>query len=82
MHYLNGRAWALILGLSVIPILADEITKYIYRLTGFGKRVLTDKSAESTASNGGEAFRKRNGDGKEGVPMSPNAEVAPSPRDV
>jgi len=81
MHYLDGRAWALILGLSVIPIIVDEITKIVYRKTGFGKREVTDKASEHM-KNQDQVFHKRGEDGTKTYPylVSPKAEVAPNPK--
>jgi len=38
MRFLNGREWGLVIGLTPICAIADEITKCVYRATGFGER--------------------------------------------
>jgi len=38
MRDLKGRDWAYVLIFSFAPITVDEVTKYIYRLTGYGLR--------------------------------------------
>jgi len=38
MTYLSGREWGLVLGLTPICAIIDEITKVVYRATGFGER--------------------------------------------
>eukprot|EP00471_Norrisiella_sphaerica_P012954 CAMPEP_0184492938 /NCGR_PEP_ID=MMETSP0113_2-20130426/24635_1 /TAXON_ID=91329 /ORGANISM="Norrisiella sphaerica, Strain BC52" /LENGTH=1104 /DNA_ID=CAMNT_0026877993 /DNA_START=84 /DNA_END=3398 /DNA_ORIENTATION=- len=42
MRYLDGREWGLVLGLALIPITVDEITKVFYRYLDFGKRPLVN----------------------------------------
>lgn len=36
---LTGEEWAFVAGMSFVCVICDEITKAIYRCTGFGKRV-------------------------------------------
>jgi len=38
MSYLSGREWGLIIGLFPICAIIDEITKAVYRATGYGER--------------------------------------------
>jgi len=38
MVTLNGKAWAWIIGMSLVPFCFDELTKVAYRGTGFGVR--------------------------------------------
>ena len=38
LRYISGREWALVVGLAFVPIIVDEITKAVYRYTGFGLR--------------------------------------------
>jgi len=39
-QYLPGYLWGVLLTLSILPFIIDEITKIFYRLTDFGKRPL------------------------------------------
>ena len=54
---LDGREWALVLGVSVIPALIDELTKFVYRRTGFGERLKVNRAgaANNTAATAVEA---------------------------
>lgn len=38
LESLDGRSWGLIFGFMTIPMIVDELTKYVYRYTGYGKR--------------------------------------------
>jgi len=38
LHYLSLREWAFVVIFAFVPFFVDELTKYFYRLTGFGKR--------------------------------------------
>ena len=38
LKYLQGKEWAWVICISVIPFMIDEFTKLVYRTTGFGKR--------------------------------------------
>jgi len=38
MRELNGRQFGLVFGLCFVPFIVDELSKVIYRATGFGKR--------------------------------------------
>jgi len=38
MRELTGRQFGLVFGLCFIPFIVDELTKVVYRATGFGKR--------------------------------------------
>jgi len=38
MVYLDETQWSVVLGLAVIPLIVDEVTKAVYRYTGFGER--------------------------------------------
>jgi len=38
MSYLGGREWGLVIGLTPVCAIADEITKWVYRRTGYGLR--------------------------------------------
>ncbi len=52
MRYLDGRQWGLVLGLAFVPIIVDEITKVIYRATGFGLRPLSAAQQAVSRDNG------------------------------
>jgi len=39
-QYLPGYLWGVLLALSILPFIVDEITKIFYRLTDLGKRPL------------------------------------------
>lgn len=38
MELLDGKSWGLIVGMAFIPVTVDELTKVVYRFTGFGVR--------------------------------------------
>jgi len=38
LEYITGREWGFVFGVSFIPAVLDELTKWIYRRTGFGER--------------------------------------------
>jgi len=39
---LDGEAWALVIGLSILPAILDEILKTVFRAIGFGVEVATE----------------------------------------
>jgi len=47
---LPGKAWAFVIFFSFVPITVDEITKFVYRLSGFGRR-LTVEEAKALVAN-------------------------------
>mmetsp|Transcript_21107 Transcript_21107/g.40899 ORF Transcript_21107/g.40899 Transcript_21107/m.40899 type:complete len:124 (+) Transcript_21107:3735-4106(+) len=54
MEYLDAREWALVLGFTPICAIADELTKCVYRATGFGERPKA-RNANASAINSGAA---------------------------
>ena len=58
MEPLNGREWGLIIGLTFICAIIDEITKVVYRATGYGERPLAisgqDSKVTETKSKGSD----------------------------
>ena len=35
MELLDGRSWAVILGMALVPVTVDELCKLVYRITGW-----------------------------------------------
>jgi len=54
MRYLDGREWGLIIGFTPIPSIVDELTKVVYRYTGFGERpkaISKDSETDATTDD-------------------------------
>lgn len=49
-EYLDGRSWAWILCMCWIPFIVDEVTKTVYRYTGYGKRPKIHQQADIVPS--------------------------------
>jgi Ca2+-transporting ATPase len=48
--YIDGRAWGFVIGFSFVPIAVDEITKFFFRLTGFGRRLTVEEQKALNAN--------------------------------
>jgi hypothetical protein len=53
MKYLDGREWGVVLGLSVVPAIIDELQKVIYRATKFGERPRVKLFTENDTTGSG-----------------------------
>jgi len=69
MEYLDGKEWALVLGFTPICSIVDELTKCVYRATGFGQR---PKARNANAA--GIPATRRGGDGGESYYVALNVE--------
>jgi len=60
---LTGKEWGFVLGMACIPFVVDELTKCVYRYTGFGERPLfVMKASPDSSSSGTEMRRKQSAD--------------------
>ena len=61
MEDLEGREWGLIIGMSFLPAVVDELTKIAYRITGFGERPKAVRYSMKAGATGSAAVA--DGDG-------------------
>jgi Ca2+-transporting ATPase len=48
--YIPGKAWAFVIFFAFVPITVDEITKFVYRQTGFGRRLTVEELKQNAAN--------------------------------
>jgi hypothetical protein len=59
---MEWREWILVLSVSVVPFIVDELTKCVYRYTGFGLRPKVDRSSAGKKNSSKTLLRGVDGD--------------------